>query len=45
LSTEAKIDAIMKATDNCSLITLATSPGFIAQLRAIGVAKLLWKYL
>ena len=45
LSTEDKIDAIMKATDNCSLITLATSPGFISQLRAIGVAKLLWKYL
>ena len=45
LSTEGKIDAIMRGTDKCSLITLATSPGFIAQSRAIEIAKLLWKYL
>ena len=45
LSLEDKVAAIIVAANNCSLITLATSPGFIAQPRAIKIAKLLWKYL
>ncbi|MCF6177452.1 MAG: hypothetical protein L3J71_16985 [Victivallaceae bacterium] len=45
LSLADKVKAIIAAADNCSLITLATSPGFIAQPRAIEIAKLLWKYL
>ncbi len=45
LPTEDKINAIMRAADNCSLITLATSPGFIDQSRAVEIAQLLWEYL
>jgi hypothetical protein len=45
LSLEDKVAAIIAAAKNCSLITLATSPGFIDQPRAIEIAKLLWKYL
>ena len=45
LSDEEKIDIIYKAAFNCSLITIATSPGFIDQHRAIDIAKLLWQYL
>ena len=45
LSDEEKIDIIYKAVDNCSLITIATSPGFIDQQRAVDIAKLLWRYL
>lgn len=45
LSEEEKIDIIYKAAANCSLITIATSPGFIEQARAIEIAKLLWQNL
>jgi len=45
LSLEDKVNVITAAADNCSLITMATSPGFIAQPRAIEIARLLWKYL
>lgn len=45
LSLDEKVNAIIAAAGNCSLITLATSPGFIEQPRSIEIAKLLWKYL
>jgi hypothetical protein len=45
LSPEEKIDIIYKAIAGCSLITIATSPGFIDQKLAIEIAKLLWKYI
>ncbi|MCK5529299.1 MAG: hypothetical protein KAI74_06415 [Kiritimatiellae bacterium] len=45
LSDEEKVDVILKAADSSSLITIATSPGFIDQQLAIKIAKLLWQYL
>lgn len=45
LTDEEKIDVIYKAASNSSLITIATSPGFIDQPLAIEIAKLLWKFL
>ncbi len=45
LTDEEKIDVIYKAASSCSLITIATSPGFIDQQLAISIAKLLWRYL
>lgn len=45
LTLEEKVDIITKSAQNASLITLATSPGFIEPKLSTEIAKLLWKYL
>ncbi len=45
LTPEEKINIIHKASAGSSLITIASSPGFIDQKLAISIAKLLWQYL
>lgn len=45
LSLEEKVKIITEATNGASLITIATSPGFIAPELSVKIAKLLWQYL
>ncbi len=45
LSLEEKVKIITKAASGASLITIATSPGFIEPGLSARIAKLLWKYL
>jgi hypothetical protein len=45
LSVEEKVQIICESAKNASLITIATSPGFIGQELSVEIAKLLWKYL
>ena len=45
LTLEEKIEVITKSCQGASLITIATSPGFIEQELAVGITKLLARYL
>lgn len=45
LTLEEKVNIITKSTQDASLITLATSPGFIDPELSTEIAKLLWNYL
>ncbi len=45
LTLEEKVKFITESARNATLITIATSPGFIDQELSVEIAKLLWKYL